>query len=133
MVKKSNLKRETARDFLALGSWIFFVLVIVRALIKPYRPFADQMIIAGIILLILGFVFKDYEAYIANGLILVVFTILFYEDRLFTIFAILALVGLIISSYFVGNNKIKIIKGVVVGAIISIISYYLANFSLNLI
>lgn len=133
MVKIKNLKRETARDFLALGSWIFFILVIARALIKPYRPFVDQIIIAGIILLILGFVFKDFDGYVAKALILVVFTILFYEDGVFTIFAIFALIGLIVSSYFVRNNKIKIIKGVVIGTIISIISYYLANFSLNLI
>ena len=54
MVKK-NWKKETARDFLGLSSIIFFLLVVARALIKPYRPFVDQMIIAGIVLLIISF------------------------------------------------------------------------------
>ena len=128
-----NLKKEAARDFLALGSWIFFILVVARALIKPYRPFVDQIIIAGIILLLINLIIKDSDGYIGRGIILVIFTILFYEDRLFTIFAILALIGLIISSYFIGNNKLKIGKGIVIGALVSWASYYLANFSLNLI
>tara|TARA_Y100000310_G_scaffold268354_1_gene280920 strand:- start:1331 stop:1732 length:402 start_codon:yes stop_codon:yes gene_type:complete len=133
MVKIKDFKKETARDFLALGSWIFYILVIARALIQPYRPFVDQMVIAGILLLIINLLIKNYDSYISRGLILVVFTILFYNNQMFSIFAILALIGIIISSYFVGNNKIKILKGGIIGAIVTAIAYYLANFSLNLI
>lgn len=132
-MKDKNWKKELARDFLALGSVIFFILVIARAFIKPYRPFVDQMIIAGIILIILNFIIKDYDKYVARAIILVVFTALFYEDNVFTIFAILALIGVIISSYLIKNNKIKIVKGGVIGVIIIFISYYLANFTINLI
>lgn len=128
-----NLKKELARDFLALGSWVFFILVIARALIKPYRPFGDQMIIAGIILLLINLIIKDSDGYISRGIILVVFTILFYGDKLFTVFAILVLIGLLVSSYLVGNSKLKIGKGIILGVIVSWASYYLANFSLNLI
>ena len=131
--RKFNFKKETARDFLALGSWIFFILVIGRALIKPYRPFVDQVVIAGLILLIVGFLIKNYDGYLAKGLVLVVFTILFYEDNVFTVFAILAMVGLVISSYFITKDKVKIIKGLVIGAVSVGVAYYLANFSLNLI
>lgn len=130
-------KKELVRDFLALGSWIFYILVIGRALIKPYRPFADQIIIAGVILLLVSWLFvlikKDYDGYVARGLILAVFTILFYEDRIFSIFAVAVLIGLIISSYFVGNNKVKIIKGLIIGGLASWISYYLAGFSFGLV
>ena len=61
------------------------------------------------------------------------FTILFYEDNVFTVFAILAMVGLVISSYFITKDKVKIIKGLVIGAVSVGVAYYLANFSLNLI
>ncbi len=124
-----NWKKETARDMLAFGSWIFYILVIARALIKPYRPFADQIIIAGIILLFLSLFIKDSDSYIARGLILAVFTSLFYQDNLFTAFAVLALMGLAISSYLAGNSKIKIIRGLIVGVTSTLIAYYLAGFS----
>lgn len=125
---KQPIIKNTARDFLAIGSWIFYILVIARVLIKPYRPFADQLIIAAIILLLLSLFIKDSDGYIARGLILAVFTSLFYQDNLFTLFAIIAFIGLIISSYFIGSSKIKIIKGLILGIISSAIGYYLANF-----
>jgi len=76
MVVKNN-KKEFARDFLALGSWVFFVLVIARAAIEPYRPFIDQVILAGVLLVVIGLIFKGkkfYDPYVARGLVLVIFT-----------------------------------------------------------
>jgi len=134
---KTNFKKEIARDFLSLGSWVFFILVIGRALIQPYRPFSDQMIIAGLLLIVLGLIcYKinfEFDGYIAKGVILVVFTILFYENMNFNYFAIAAMIGLLISSYYVENKWGKILKGLIIGLVITLISYYLADYSLNLI
>ncbi|MEK6872383.1 MAG: hypothetical protein AABW90_00035 [Nanoarchaeota archaeon] len=126
-----NWKKELARDFIALGSWVFYILVIARASIKPYRPFLDQIIIAGIFLLIAGFLFRNNENYISRGLILVVFTTLFYQNRIYSFFAILVFIGLMISSYFIGNDWKKMIKGLVIGGVISLIGWLLSNFSYN--
>ena len=131
-MKTNNFKKELARDFLALGSWVFFILVIARALIQPYRPFVDQMIIAGIILILINLIFKDYDGYIAKGLILFFFVSIFYKNNFFTAFVTLTILGLIISSYLSGNSRFKIIKGIIIGAISTLISYYLATYTINL-
>jgi len=132
-------KKEWARDFLALGSWVFYLLVVGRALIKFYRPFTDQIIIAGLILLVLGFLFGfiskkyKYDGYVARGLVLVIFTTIFYNHKIFTWFAILVFIGMLISSYIVGNSKKKILLGTVIGGIVSWISYYLSGINVGMV
>ncbi len=136
MFSNKNWKKELARDFIALGSWVFYVLVIARILVLPYRwPYLYQIIFAGIFILILEIFIKRMSAdyYISRALVLVIFTILFYDNKIFTIFAILTFIGLIISSYFIGNDWKKIIKGLIIGGIISIISLLLSDFSHKLI
>jgi hypothetical protein len=123
-------KKEVARDVLALGSWIFYLIVIVRALIKPYRPFVDQMIIAGVVLLVLGFLIKESDGYLARGLVMVVFTSIFYKDDLFTGFVTLVFIGMIASSRYVGNSFRKIIIGLIIGAVSVGAGYYVAGLGL---
>ena len=125
--------KELARDFLALGSWVFFILIFARAMIKPYRPFTDQIAIAGIILIITAILLKNkYDAYTSRALILMFFTVIFYQDNLFAWFARLAFIGIVISSYYLTKDNIKIIKGIIIGIITTAISYYLATFTINL-
>ena len=118
-----NLKKEIARDVLALGSWVFYLIVTVRALIKPYRPFADQIIIAAIVLILVGWVYKDWDGYVSRALVLVVFTSIFYQSMIYTIFVSLIGLILIYSSRYVGNSTKKIFHGLVVGAISILVSY----------
>ena len=120
---------EIARDVLALGSWVFFVLVIARVAIKPYRPFLDQLIIAGTVLLVIGFVLKrvDYEKYVARGLVLVVFTSIFYESLIYNWFVSLVGLGLIWSSWCLEKNWKRIVYGLIVGAIGIGIGYYVSG------
>ncbi len=126
--KEKNIfvKKEIPRDILAFGSWIFYILVIARALIKPYRPFVDQLVISGIILLISELII-NHDTYTAKAIVLVFFTSLFYQDRIFTIFAFLVFLGLIFSSYYCGNKKLDILKGLMIGTISIIVGYYGAN------
>ena len=51
-------KTEVARDNLALGSLIFFIIVLIRALIGPYWRFFMELAIAGVILIILNLFIK---------------------------------------------------------------------------
>ena len=117
-------KKEMARDVLALGSWVFYVLVIGRALIKPYRPFVDQLVIAAFVLVVVGLFVSKVDWYVSRGLVLAIFTILFYESRNYTYFAIVASVLLIVSSKYVGTDLRKILFGVVVGTIAVFAGYY---------
>lgn len=121
---KKEWKRELARDFLALGSWIFYVLVLARSAIRPYRPFVDQLVIAGILLIILVFAFKNHEGYVARTLVLVWFTIIFYNDLGFSVFAVLAFLGVVVSSRYIGRDWKKIVFGVLVGLVAVVVGYY---------
>ena len=125
---KKDWKRENARDILALGSWIFYLLVIGRSLIKPYRPFADQIIIAGVIIIISGLIFRkfDFDGYVARCLILVVFTSLFYNSFIYTLFAVATGFLLVYSSYFSGNSVKRIIFGFIAAVIGISAGYYLS-------
>lgn len=117
-------KKEVARDILALGSWVFFVLVIARAAIKPYRPFLDELIIAGVIILVIGFMMK-YDGYVARGMVVAVLTSIFYNSLIYSIFAGLAFVLLFISAFYTGRNQRKIYLGFVIGALTTAISYFI--------
>ena len=117
-------KKEMARDVLALGSWVFYVLVIGRALIKPYRPFVDQLVIAAFVLVVIGFFISKVDWYVARGLVLAVFTILFYEDAVYSGFAVVASVLLIVSSKYVGTDWKRILLGLGIGVIAVLAGYY---------
>ena len=118
-INNSNWKKELARDFLALGSWVFFVLVVVRILILPIRwPYLNHLLIAGgLILLIDIFMKGEFETYIARGVVIVYYTSLYYGDTQYNIFAKIALAGMVLSSRQIGNDWKKIGYGVLVGLI----------------
>jgi hypothetical protein len=120
-----NWKKESARDLIALGSWIFFVLVIGRALIKPYRPFVDEMVIAGILIFLISLFYKEIDFYVVRSFVIMLFTSLFYNNSTFSFFAILAFVGVCFSRYYLKEDFIEIFKGLIVGIIVSLGGYYL--------
>ena len=124
-------KKEVSRDLLALGSIVFFVVVLARSLIGPYWPFVTQLVIAAVILFLVYLFYKKADYYSARALILVVFTILFYKDLVYSIFALVVMVLILISSYYVGNKVKSIVYGVVFSIVASVISYYLSPFILN--
>ena len=114
-----NWKKELARDFLALGSWVFFVLVIVRLLILPYKwTYINHLYIAGgLILLVDLFLRGRVDTYISRALVIVFYTSLFYENTLYSIFVKLAFAGLVFSSKYIGNSWKKIGFGLLLGLV----------------
>lgn len=122
MQSKFNLK-EWARDIISFGSVLFFLIIVARATVGPYWTFVYQMVIAFVILLILSLLFKKSDMYSARSLIIALFTSLFYEDLKFTIFVWVMWVLILLSLIYV-NVKIKeIVKGIVLGAFASAVSY----------
>ena len=124
-----NWKEKIARDIIALGSIIFYSLVVARALIGPFWVFFYFLVIAAVVLLLIFLLHKDFDTYIARGLVLAVGTSLFYKDLLFAIFAFLIYLLMIISSYYLRNSISEIAKGVT----FAIISIAIAIFSTELI
>lgn len=123
-----NWKKEVARDTLALGSIPFYFLVVIRAVIGRYEFFVYQVFIAVIVLFILAKIIKNSNLHIARGLVLFVFTSLFYNDLFFTSFVFLVFLIMLLSSAYLKEEKAKIAKGVLLGVITSLVSYYLAMF-----
>lgn len=128
MVK--NWKKEIARDLLALGSIPFYFIVIIRAIIGKYTPFVYQLVIALLVLVVLSLIFKNSNQYIARMLVLVVFTSLFYKEMLFTIFASLLWLFMIVSTLYLKVKSKEIVKGVFFGIISTTAGYYLTPFLL---
>ena len=126
-MKRKNLLREIARDFIALGSPVFFILVIARIYLLSNFEYLSQFIIAGVLFFILIFLFKG-NLYSGLGLIVLVFTTLFYNNLKFSIFAILVYLGLMVSMIYLKTDKEKIFKGVLAGAISTVISYFTVDF-----
>ena len=125
---QKNWKKEIARDLMAFGSIPFYFIVIVRSLIGQYLIYVYQLLIAAIVLSLLSMMFKNYNAHIARGLIIVAFTSLFYNEILFTIFALLLWIIMIFSANYIKIRKNEIINGGITGIIAIGISYLLAPF-----
>ncbi|MEK6892206.1 MAG: hypothetical protein AABX25_03405 [Nanoarchaeota archaeon] len=122
-MNKSWLK-EFARDLLALGSIPFYLLVVARSAIGNYYAFVYQMVIAAIAVFILYFLIKDSSLHAARSLVVVVFTSLFYKEAIFTAFAALVWVLLLLAAYYVKRKAGYVVRGVIIGILSSLIGYY---------
>lgn len=125
---KENWKYEIARDSMAFGSILFYLIIITRAIIGKYMPFVYQFLIALAILILSSFIIKNVNHHIARAFVLVVFTSLFYKEALFTFFAALVWIFIVGSAFYMKVNKKSIFKGITLGVVATLISYYLVSF-----
>jgi len=116
--------KEIARDLLALGSIPFYLLVVIRAIIGKYNIFVYQMLIAALAIFILYFLVKDSNLHIARSLVTVIFTSLFYNEMLYTVFASLIWILLVVAAYYIKKNNWHVSKGIIIGVISSLAGYY---------
>ena len=107
--------KELARDFLAIGSWVFYALVLARSLIEPYWAFATPLIAAAGVLLASTYLLTKHSAYTARAFVLVYFTTQFYQDTAFSIFAWMLFIGVPISAYINKQNTKQITQGLLIG------------------
>ena len=115
--------KTLARDFLALGSIPFFLLVTVRVFIAPVANYHYQLLLAFGIIVVVSLFVKNQQ-YIAMAVVLLVYTSLYYADFVYTLFARIAWVLMVVSSYYLERNKMAIIKGTILGAFATLISYF---------
>lgn len=123
---KKNWKYEIARDSMAFGSILFYLIVLARSTIGEYMTFVYQLLIALAFLIISSFFIKKANHHLARAFILVVFTSLFYKDVPFAVFTSLVWVFMIGSAFYIKENKKPIFKGIVLGIIAALVSYYLS-------
>ena len=127
--KVSDWKKELSRDFLALGSWVFFVLVLIRILILPTRYiYLTHLIVAGVLILIIEiFVRGKMDYYISRAAVLGLFTSLFYDNNLYTNFVVLVFLGMLGSSYYLKTDLKKTIWGLILGGVVIGVSFLVGN------
>ncbi|MDP7141286.1 MAG: hypothetical protein QF362_00900 [Candidatus Woesearchaeota archaeon] len=126
-MKSNKWIKEIARDSIALGSIPFYFILIIRAVIGKYNIFVYQLLIALAVLVGFSFIVKKSNMHIARCFVLWMFSSLFYKDTLFTVFAFILWVVVVISSYYLKAKKSAIIKGVLLGLLSSGAAYYLAG------
>ena len=119
----NSLKKEIARDSLAFGSILMFIIVAARTTLADNYKFLAELIFAGIIILILSFVFKS-QNHLSRAIVLYIFTVLFYNDNRYTIFASLLMLLILISLFYLKFSKKQILLGALSGLISSGISYF---------
>jgi len=108
--------RETARDIIALGGLPFFVLVLVRVWMLDNVVYFSQFVIAGIVFG-LAFLWIRQDVYAGLGLIILVFTSLYYGDFLYVVFGSVAYCLLVVSLFYLGRYWKKVILGILIGGI----------------
>ena len=114
----------TAKDTLAFGSIVMFILAIARSAIGDYYTYMFNIILAGVILFILQLFIKPSENHLARGIIMFIFTILFYNQARFTSFIVVLLVLVYASAFYLKKPFKQIFIGTILGLISSGISYF---------
>jgi hypothetical protein len=128
---KSSWKYEIARDAMAFGSILFYFIVIIRAIIGKYMPFVYQLLIAWAVLVLISLVIKNANHHIARAFVLLVFVSLFYNENLFTFFAILLWLFMLGAAFYMKEKKEAIIKGIIIGVFAAVVGYYLGQYLPN--
>jgi hypothetical protein len=119
--------KEISRDIMALGGIPFYFLVIGRALVGKFTPFVFQLLIAFVILLSISAINKNFNHHLARATVLVVFTSLFYNDAIYTVFAVIVLLAMLLSLLYLKTRIKAIVQSMMFGFICSGIGYYLAE------
>ena len=121
---KKEFIKGVSRDLLALGGLPFFLLAVSRSLIGNYYPYTFQLLIS-LVLITLVSLFVKTNLHLARSLVVLIFSVLFYNEIKFTIFASLIWILLIGSTFYLKQDRKQIVKGVLLGGIVSIITYYI--------
>jgi len=127
MKKKLRDKiKEIARDLIALGGLPFFVLVLVRVYLLNKPMYFAQFVVAGLIFILIA-LFLRISFYAGLGLVILMFTNLYYQDMRFGIFSIVAYVLLLAALAYLKKEKKDILLGVIAGGLSTGIAYYLVG------
>ncbi len=121
---RNKIIKEVSRDLLALGGLPFFFLAISRSLIGEYYIYTYQLGISLIIVTAVSLFIKA-NLHLARSLVVLVFSILFYNVQKFTIFAGIIWLFLLGSTIYLDQDRKLILNGVFLGAISTIITYYI--------
>lgn len=125
----ADLKKELARDFIALGGIPFYLLVVARLTLPPIDwTYMLQFVFAAIVFTLFTIAFRfKIEVHAGLGIILLVLISLYYKNMFFTIFAVLVYIILVSSLFYLKAGKARIWKGILIGLVSIAVGYFAAN------
>lgn len=112
-----------ARDYIALGSWAFLILVAARAAIGPFWLFLTPLLVSAVLCLVLEW-WRGFDGYVLKASVIVILTSWFYQELFFTLFALASLVVLTFASRHLNATWKDIFTEAVLGVCIAAISQY---------
>ena len=122
-IMKKEWIKDLARDLIALGGVPFLVLTIARVSTGPvYYPL--EFIASAALFFILKIIFKA-ESHAGIGAILLIFTSIYYNHLLFTVFGLIVYIGIVISLFYLKKNNAEILKGILLGLISAGTAYFI--------
>ena len=124
---KTEYIKDLARDLIAIGSPIFFIIVLTRVYLLSNWEYFSQFLIAGVLFYIAAILLKtDKRA--GLGVVLLIFMTIFYNNENFSWFARGLFILFIGALYYLEVEKLEIAKSIALGAITTGISYYSVGF-----
>jgi len=129
---ESDWKKDFAYNMRAFGSNIFYLAVIVRAIIgdfpnEIFLKFSIWLAIAIVLFYISKLFMKNIDGYAARGTILSLFLSIYYKNLFFAMFAAAIMIGLVASRVYLKIEKKSIAQGVITGIVATGIAYYLVS------
>jgi hypothetical protein len=118
---------EVQRDLMALGSVVFYVLVLGRALVGPFWDLATPLLVVGVALLAVNALLSQADLYLTRALIVAVLVTRHYGDLVFGMFAAAAFVLMVLSAPGLGRSRSSIVQGLALGVVLSVAGYGLAE------
>jgi len=121
-MKMDNWKNNLARDLIAIGGIPFFILVLIRVWMLNNPQYFMQFAVSGILFGGLFYFFKQ-DTYSGLGLIILIFTSLYYKDVLYSIFGGVTYVLMLGCLMYIGRNWKNIGLGILFGIFCIAISF----------
>ena len=118
---------EVQRDLMALGSVVFYALVLGRALVGPFWDLATPLLVVGVALLAVHVLLSQADLYLTRALIVAVLVTRHYGDIVFAMFASAAFVLMLLSARSLGRSRSSIVQGLALGVVLSGAAYALAE------
>jgi len=118
-------KKEIARDLMGLGSIPFLVLVVVRITMAGNFLELFHIVVATAFVSLTSVFVRAVHFHSAIIVILIIFTSVFYEDRYYTVFAILT--GVLAVYGFIAYLKLEYVyRSVLIGLLASLAAWLLS-------
>lgn len=127
---KSNGRfSEIQRDILALGSPVFYFLVIARAFVGPFWDLANPLLFLTPVIFLISYFKVPADLYLSRALLMVVVITMHYGDWKFGVFSGLVWLAMIYAALTLGRPREAVSNGAVLGVVLSFAGAVIANLS----